>query len=121
MAGIGECSCGWIQNPQVTDPDEVMPNLTSLNKAKNLYFAGKKITPDFESFVDALYMYSEMLFKYDGVTYEVFIRQDEVIVFCSENMQQEYDSREKFMAFASIGGVLLKDLWSGVTEPSYMY
>lgn len=120
--GIGECSCGWIQNPQVTDPDEVMyPNLTSLNKAKNLYFAGKKITPDFESFVDALYMYSEMLFKYDGVTYEVFIRQDEVIVFCSENMQQEYDSREKFMAFASIGGVLLKDLWSGVTEPSYMY
>ena len=47
--GIGECSCGWIQNPQVTDPDEVMyPNLTSLNKAKNLYFAGKKITPDFE-------------------------------------------------------------------------
>lgn len=72
--GDGECkNCGWEQDKFVVDhPDVVMyPHLISLNKAKKLYSQGKAFLPDFNDFIEALYMYSEMLFKHDGTLYEV--------------------------------------------------
>ena len=43
------------------------------------------------------------------------------IIFCSEDMQQEYGSREEFEAKANIDGVLLKDLWADVSFAGFMY
>ena len=65
----------------------------------------------FDEFVNGLYFYSEMLFTYENVSYEVFLKGSETVEFCSEDMQQEYGSREEFEAKANIDGVLLKDLW----------
>ena len=122
--GDGECkNCGWEQDKFVVDhPDVVMyPHLISLNKAKKLYSQGKAFLPDFNDFIEALYMYSEMLFKHDGTLYEVFIRGDDTIVFCSDEMEQEFTSKNDFINESHIGSRLLKDIWNEVTDVSYMY
>ncbi len=97
------------------------PHLISLNKAKKLYSQGKAFLPDFNDFIEALYMYSEMLFKHDGTLYEVFIRGDDTIVFCSDEMEQEFTSKNDFINESHIGSRLLKDIWNEVTDVSYMY
>lgn len=122
--GDGECkNCGWEQDKFVVDhPDVVMyTHLISLNKAKKLYSQGKAFLPDFNDFIEALYMYSEMLFKHDGTLYEVFIRGDDTIVFCSDEMEQEFTSKNDFINESHIGSRLLKDIWNEVTDVSYMY
>lgn len=74
----------------------------------------------FDEFVNGLYFYSEMLFTYENVSYEVFLKGSETVVFCSEDMQQEYGSREEFEAKANIDGVLLKDFWADVIRGIYV-
>ena len=120
--GYGDCAkCGWIQDrPMLEHPDVVMyPNLVSLNKARQLYEQGKPIKPDLSDFLEALFMYSEMVFTYKNTIYEVFLKKDK-IVFCSADMQQEYTSKEEFTLKANINGVLLKELWKDVTDADYM-
>ena len=53
--------------------------------------------------------------------YEVFLRGDDMIVFCSEDMQQEYKTRKEFEEQANINGVLVKDLWQDVSFAGFMY
>ena len=43
------------------------------------------------------------------------------IVFCSKNFQQEYTTRKEFENKANINGVLLKDMWDKIENPSFMY
>lgn len=62
-----------------------------------------------------------MLFTYKGVSYEVFFKTNEIIVLCSSDMQQEYNSRQDFEENANINGVLLKDLWDDVTFAGFMF
>ena len=59
----GKCPyCGWWncflneENPNII----AMPNLISLNKAKQLYSEGKPFEPDLGEFIEALHNYSEM-------------------------------------------------------------
>jgi hypothetical protein len=121
--GFGDCeNCGWIQDPALIKmPDKVMyPNRISLNKAKNLYKQGKKLEPDLNDFLDGLFMYSEMVFTYSNIEYEVFLKPDRSIVFCSFEIQQEYKNREDFYNKANINGLLLKDIWDKVTNADYM-
>ena len=121
--GNGECeNCGWAQNSTlIKNPDIVMyPNRTSLNKAKILYKQGKKLEPDLDDFLDGLFMYSEMVFTYNNIEYEVFLRANRNIVLCSSSMQQEYTTREDFKNKANINGVLLKDIWQNVINADYM-
>lgn len=91
------------------------------NCKKKQYEQGLPFKATFDEFVNGLYFYSEMLFTYENVSYEVFLKGSETVVFCSEDMQQEYGSREEFEAKANIDGVLLKDLWADVSFAGFMY
>ena len=71
--------------------------------------------------MNGLFFYSEMLFTYDGVSYEVFFKSEDIIVLCSETMQQEYRTREDFENYANIDGKLLKDIWNDVTFAGFMF
>ena len=97
------------------------PMLVSTTTAKKQYEQGLPFKATFDEFVNGLYFYSEMLFTYENVSYEVFLKGRETVVFCSEDMQQEYGSREEFEAKANIDGVLLKDLWADVSFAGFMY
>ncbi len=121
--GHGDCeNCGWAQDPVLVKmPDKVMyPNRVSLNKAKTLYKQSKKLEPDLDDFIDGLFMYSEMVFTYNNVEYEVFLKPNKNIILCSSSMQQEYTTREEFKNRANINGLLLKDIWHNVTNADYM-
>lgn len=121
--GHGDCeNCGWAQDPVLLKmPDKVMyPNRVSLNKAKTLYKQSKKLEPDLDDFIDGLFMYSEMVFTYNNVEYEVFLKPNKNIILCSSSMQQEYTTREEFKNNANINGLLLKDIWHNVTNADYM-
>ena len=64
-------------------------------------------------------MYSEMVFTYNNVLYEVFLRGEDAIIFCSTNMVQEYATKEEFFEKANINGKLLKDIWGKVENADY--
>ncbi|MGN1222807.1 MAG: CPCC family cysteine-rich protein [Christensenellales bacterium] len=84
--GHGECeNCGWLIDKMSTKQRSrvIYPNLISLNKAKILYKQGKKLEPNLDDFLDGLFMYSEMIFSYNNVEYEVFLRANRNIVLCS--------------------------------------
>lgn len=119
--GQGKCEiCGWEQNVGVPADRVQYPNLISLNKAKKLYKEGKPFVSDFEDFIAGLYMYSEMLFDYENLTYEVFFKKGDVIVLASNNMQQEFKSRKDFEDNANIDGKKIKDIWNDIKNPRYM-
>lgn len=121
--GHGECeNCGWLIDKMSTKQRSrvIYPNLISLNKAKILYKQGKKLEPNLDDFLDGLFMYSEMVFSYNNVEYEVFLRANRNIVLCSLSIQQEYTTREDFKNKANINGVLLKDIWQNVINADYM-
>ena len=121
--GHGECeNCGWLFDKMSTKQRSrvIYPNLISLNKAKILYKQGKKLEPNLDDFLDGLFMYSEMVFSYNNVEYEVFLRANRNIVLCSLSIQQEYTTREDFKNKANINGVLLKDIWQNVINADYM-
>lgn len=62
-----------------------------------------------------------MLFKYKDVMYVVYLKPDNSIVLCSEEIKQEYKTREEFKNKASLNNKLLKDLWGEVTFAGFMY
>lgn len=124
--GNGECeNCGWKFEKDADILEKQWgisyPMLVSTTTAKKQYEQGLPFKATFDEFVNGLYFYSEMLFTYENVSYEVFLKGSETVVFCSEDMQQEYGSREEFEAKANIDGVLLKDLWADVSFAGFMY
>ncbi len=124
--GNGECkNCGWkfSANEKAFEKDLGIsyPMLVSPTTAREQYKQGLPFKATFQEFVNGLYFYSEMLFTYKNVSYEVFFGADDQIVFCSSDMQQEYKSREEFETKANIDGILLKDLWQDITFAGFMF
>lgn len=123
--GNGDCSnCGWSQDQHsITYPDRVQyPNVISLNKAKNLYKNGKPFVPDFDDFLDGLFMYSEMEFTYNNEYYGVCRRESGIEFFEGYDGKTRvmFKSRDEFKNKASIDGMLLKDIWENVINAGYM-
>lgn len=99
------------------------PMLVSLSHAKKQYQKRIPFKADFDEFIRGLFFYSEMLFDYQGTTFEVFLKgaeKSDIIVFCCMEFQQEYFSEKDFRQKANIDGTLLKDLWVKVQNPRYM-
>ncbi len=124
--GNGECkNCGWRFSKGEEDFEKDLgisyPMLVSPTTARKQYKKGLPFKATFKEFVNGLFFYSEMLFTYKGVSYEVFFKTNEIIVLCSSDMQQEYNSRQDFEENANINGVLLKDLWDDVTFAGFMF
>lgn len=124
--GNGECkNCGW----KFSRDEEILesqlgisyPMLVSPTTAREQYEKRTPFKATFKEFVNGLFFYSEMLFTYEGVSYEVFFKNENVIVLCSEAMQREYQTREDFENHADIGGKLLKDIWDDVTFAGFMF
>lgn len=124
--GNGECkNCGW----KFSRDEEILesqlgisyPMLVSPTTAREQYEKRTPFKATFKEFVNGLFFYSEMLFTYDGVSYEVFFKSEDIIVLCSETMQQEYRTREDFENYANIDGKLLKDIWNDVTFAGFMF
>ncbi len=124
--GNGECTnCGWKFSKDEERMENVLgisyPMLVSPKTAREQYLKGVPFKATFKEFMKGLFFYSEMLFKYKDVTYEVFINSKDQLVLCSSNVQQEYKSREEFENKANIDGQLLKDIWKDVTFAGFMY
>ena len=124
--GHGECSkCGWHQRKDETEFEKKYhisyPNLVPLSRAREQYRKGEKFKATFEDFINGLYFYSEMKFKYNNNDYDVFFKPDYTIVFCSRDFQQEYKTRDDFVNKANIQGKLLKDIWSEVYDADFMF
>lgn len=120
--GNGECdNCGWNQDKFCKEhPNSVMyPNLISLNKAKKLYDDGKKLVPDFDDFVKALFMYSEMMFQYNNVDYYVYLTNAGIVLGFEKN-EKIYKNKEDFENNSKICGKLLKDIWKDVKNANFM-
>ncbi len=124
--GNGECkNCGWKFNKDEKKFEQKIgisyPMLVTPTTAREQYKKGLPFKATFSEFVNGLYFYSEMLFTYKNVTYEVFLKKDYTIVLCSNDMQQEYKTRQDFESKANLNGVLLKDLWDDVSFAGFMY
>ena len=132
--GNGECkNCGWKFSKNEKELEKKAgvsyPMLVTPTTAREQYNKGLPFKATFEEFLNGLYFYSEMLFEYNNETYEVFLKanknskrnEDCDIVFCGKNFQQEYNSREEFENQANINGILIKDMWDKIKNPSFMY
>lgn len=124
--GNGECKhCGWKFSKDEDDLEKSLgisyPMLVTPTTAREEYKKGLPFKATFNEFINGLYFYSEMLFTYKGVSYEVFLKGDKTIVLCSEDMQQEYPSRQEFESKANVDGKLVKDIWNEVTFAGFMY
>ena len=124
--GNGECNnCGWKFSKDEARFERARgisyPMLVSPTTAREQYRKGLPFKATFEEFLNGLYYYSEMLFTYKDTSYEVFLKKDDMIVFCSKDMQQEYKTREDFENHAHIDGVLVKNLWEDVTFAGFMF
>lgn len=126
---VNECQhCGWVVVARPEEQPDViaMPNFISLNKAQQLYQAGKPLNPEYDDFIQMIKYYGEVEFCYnfirygvkryyesDGKTYyELFIVDGAVVC--------KYLTLEEFAAKANINGVLLKDLWPQVTNADWL-
>lgn len=124
--GNGECkNCGWKFSKDEEEFEKKLgisyPMLVTPTTAREQFKNGLPFKATFTEFINGLYFYSEMLFKYNNIMYEVFLKKDYTIVFCSSEMQQEYKNRQDFENKANINGVLLKDLWVDVQFAGFMY
>lgn len=124
--GNGECKhCGWKFSKDEEMFEQKLgisyPMLVTPTTAREQYKKGLPFKATFKEFVNGLYFYSEMLFEYNKTTYEVFLKKDYTIVFCSKEMQQEYKTRQDFENNANINGILLKELWDKIANPSFMF
>ena len=124
--GNGECkNCGWKFSKDEEDFEEKMgcsyPMLVTSKTAREQYKNGQPFKATFEEFLNGLLFYSEMLFKYKDVMYVVYLKPDNSIVLCSEEIKQEYKTREDFKNKASLNNKLLKDLWGEVTFAGFMF
>lgn len=124
--GNGECkNCGW----KFSKDEEIFeqkigisyPMLVTPTTAREQYKKGLPFKATFTEFINGLFFYSEMLFTYNNIMYEVFLKQDYTIVLCSKGIQQEYKTRQEFENNANINGKLLKDIWGDVSFAGYMY
>lgn len=124
--GNGECkNCGWEFSSEEDEFEKKYkisyPMLVPVSRAREQYKNGLPFKATFEDFVNGLFFYSEMVFKYNNTTYEVFIRSDYTIVLCSQDIEQEYKTREDFVNKANIDGRLLKDIWDQVSWSGFMF
>ncbi len=121
----GECPyCGWwncFLNEE--NPDNIaMPNLISLNKARQLYSEGKPFEPNLDEFIEALFSYSEMQFEYKGTYYAVELlfdknKETKISLFNSQTKKEDiFNDDEDFKNNANIDGKLLKDIWDDTTD-----
>ena len=105
------------------NPNSVaMPNLMSLNKAKQLYREGKPFEPNLDEFMEALHSYSEMQFEYKGRYYAVELvsyGQEEVKISLYNSQTKEviyFDDDEDFINNAKVDNKLVKDIWDETTD-----
>lgn len=127
--GNGECqNCGWKLDKFANKFKNrvIYPNLISLNKAKKLYSESKPFEPDIDEFIEALYNYSEMQFKYNGVYYAVELvceNDDEYDIELYNSKTSEtfiFKTKEDFKNNAKIDGKLLKEIWEETTERDWL-
>ncbi len=124
--GNGECkNCGWKFSKDEERFEKEMgisyPMLVTPTTARVQYKKRLPFKATFKEFVNGLFFYSEMLFKYDNIIYEVFLKKNKTIIFCSKDMQQEFKTRDDFENKANINGKLLKELWDKVSFAGFMY
>ena len=124
--GNGECeNCGWKFSKDEAQFEKdygiSYPMLVTPTTARKQYSLGQPFKATFEEFVNGLYFYSEMLFKHDNIMYEVYFSVNDVIIFCSSEMKQEYKTRTEFENNANINGRLLKNIWNEVSFAGFMY
>lgn len=121
--------CGWRRGGDNTELEQQWrisyPMLVSLSHAKEQYKQGLPFKADFDEFIRGLLFYSEMLFDYQGKTYEAYLYRNSNVdpykfVFCCADFLQEYFSEKDFREKASIDENLLKDIWDEVQAPRYM-
>lgn len=120
--GNGDCkNCGWNQDAsRLKNPNTIMyPNLISLNKAKERYLNKQPLIPDFNDFIEALFMYSEMMFQYNNTDYMVYLQNDNIIMNSMHNTEK-FKNKEDFVNNANIDGILLKELWKDVKNANYL-
>lgn len=126
--GNGECqNCGWRLDKFANKFKNrvIYPNLISLNKAKKLYSEGRPFEPNLDDFVEVLFFYSEVQFKYKNMYYEVILasENDEEIIkmndFNGKNLQT-FKTKEDYINNAKIDGKLLKDIWEETTERDWL-
>lgn len=121
----GKCSfCGWsncIINEE--NPDIVaMPNLISLNKAKQLYKEGRPFEPNLDEFIEALHGYSEMQFEYNGIYYAVELvfhenKEPKISLYNSQTKETIlFNDDKEFKDAAKIENQYLKDIWDKTTD-----
>lgn len=127
--GNGECqNCGWKLDKYANKFKNrvIYPNLISLNKAKKLYSEGKPFEPDLDEFIEALYNYSEMQFKYKNIYYAVgFVDNgnDEykIELYNSQTkITTIFNNDKDFKENAKVDGKLLKDIWEDTTERDWL-
>ena len=126
--GNGECeNCGWKFDKFANKFKNrvIYPNLISLNKAKKLYSEYKPFEPDLEDFIEALYVYSEVQFKYKNIYYELILTSDENKEIIKMNdfnggHLQTFKTKDDFINNAKIDGKLLKDIWEETTERDWL-
>ncbi len=125
----GNCPyCKWKNNFLADEnPDRVIyPNLISLNKAKKLYSESMPFEPNLDDFVEALFFYSEMQFKYNGIYYAVELvaknKDEHDIELCNSKTDETYifKTKEDFINNAQIDNNLLKDIWEETTERNWL-
>lgn len=127
--GQGECKkCGWFNNIMGEENKNkvIYPNLVSLNKAKWLFKNSLPFEPNLDEFVDGLFFYSEMQFKYNGKYYGVIItnsnKTNEAIELFESGTEisQVFNSKEEFLNNAKIGNEFLKDIWDKTTARTWL-
>ncbi len=125
--GNGECeNCGWKLGKLANKLKNrvIYPNPISLNKAKQLYSEGKPFETDLDDFVEALFCYSEMQFKYKGIYYSVeLVGEDEYdIELCNSKTGETsiFKTEEDFKNNAKVEGKLLKNIWEETTERDWL-
>ncbi len=121
----GKCPfCGWwncFLNEE--NPESVaMPNVISLNRAKQYYSEDKPFEPDLNDFLDALHCYGEMQFEFKDIYYAVEIvdyNQEEVKLSLYNSQTKEiqyFNDDEDFINNAKVEDKLLKDIWEETTD-----
>ncbi len=128
--GYSYCEkCGWRRGGDNIELEQQWgisyPMLVSLSHAREQYKKGLPFKADFDEFIKGLLFYSEMLFDYQGETYEAYLYRNKNVepykfVFCCTEFQQEYFSEKDFREKANILGKCLKDIWNEVQDPRYM-
>ena len=111
---------GWHQDSAAKKiPYQIFfANKVSFDKAKKLYSEGRPLEPDFEDFIDFCDTYRGVEFLYnktqyfvsksDNENYSLYVCRDKSILI------GEYQDIDDFAERASIGGLLLKDLWGQI-------